>query len=78
MLHIERIVRIAPLMNEAERSALTEWAEDAVESIVPFDASNWPGWYGVARRSALETPGAELPGAAARCSAKPSLQVPPL
>ena len=50
MLHIERIVRMYPLMTEAERSALTDWAEEAVDSVIPFDASNWPGWYAVARR----------------------------
>lgn len=52
LLQIERIVRIAPLMTEAERAALTDWAEDAVESLLPFDASNWPGWTAVARRLA--------------------------
>ncbi|OUM00044.1 hypothetical protein [Variovorax sp. JS1663] len=52
MLHIERIVRIAPLMTNAERAALTAWAEEAVESAVPFDASIWPGWSAVARRLA--------------------------
>ena len=52
MLNIERIVRNYPLMTEAERSELTEWAEDAVDSFIPFDASNWPGWTAVARRLA--------------------------
>lgn len=52
MLHIERIVRMYPMMTESERSALTDWAEDAVEGVIPFDASNWPGWTAVARRLA--------------------------
>ncbi|KWT70817.1 MULTISPECIES: hypothetical protein [unclassified Variovorax] len=52
MLHIERIVRMAPKMTDAEREALADWAEDAVESFIPFDASNWPGWQAVARRLA--------------------------
>ena len=52
MLHIERLVRMYPMMTEPERSALVDWAEDAVEGVMPFDASNWPGWTAVARRLA--------------------------
>ena len=52
MLHIERIICISALMTDAERAALTAWAEEAVESAIPFDASNWPGWSAVARRVA--------------------------
>lgn len=52
ILHIERIICISALMTDAERAALTAWAEEAVESAIPFDASNWPGWSAVARRVA--------------------------
>ena len=52
MLNIERIVHIAPRLTEEERDALADWAEEAIESSVPFDASAWPGWFAVARRLA--------------------------
>jgi len=50
MLNLERIVRMAPKMTVEEREALAEWAEDALESTVPFDAITWPGWRDVVRR----------------------------
>lgn len=52
MLNIERIVRIFPKMTEAEREALTEWAEEALDGPIPIDTSNWPGWGAVAKRLA--------------------------
>lgn len=52
MLNVERIVHMAPRLTEEERDALIEWAEDAVESPIPFDTTAWPGWHAVARRLA--------------------------
>jgi hypothetical protein len=50
ILNIERIARMVPKMTVEEREALTEWAEEALESAISIDTSTWPGWHAVARR----------------------------